>query len=372
MLWPISKVNGSSLNWLDEVHKEFYVQMFAGNCFTNCFSNEFIDVLIDSINTDVYFTAVYDLYKKLSIEEQIRYRSIFEQQINFIALFNDMTRSIIQANTPNLKKILVASRKLGGYLYSTTLDLQCFKAAMTKKFGARLRLSNMNEHFQSFKAINGNVCCFCGLENMIAETLVEAEPGSPVEEKPQHRASYDHFLPKKDYPFLAVNFDNLIPCCSTCNEKFKKAKDPLIENEIRQLAFKPFSNEVVNLEVNYENVDGDFKKIRVSIPNTNCDIEYKSQSWNRIFETIDRANHTLEHNFKEEWISYLLSSHNNLHGAKAKLKEVGVSLSGRVKQSREAYFKSLCYLYLSNMDDKTMTPLLRAVSDSFAQRIGKI
>jgi len=372
MLWSITKVNGSGLYWLDEVHKEFYVQMFEGNLFTNCFPDEFIDVLIDSINTDVYFTAVYDFYKKLTIEEQIRYRAIFEQQINFRTLFNDTTRSIIQADTPTLKKILEASRKLGGYLYSTTLDLQCFKGAMTKKIGAQLILSNMNEHFQSFKTTNGNVCCFCGLEYMIAEKLVEVDSGAAVEVKPQQRASYDHFLPKKDYPFLAVNFDNLIPCCGTCNEKFKKAKDPLLEKENRKLAFEPFTNEVANLEVNYENADGDFYKIRVSIPNTNCDVEYKSQSWNRIFETIGRANHTLEHNFKEEWISYLLSSFDNLQEAKAKLKEVGNNLSVRVRKSREAYFKSLCYLYLSNMDDETMTPLLRAVSDSFAQRVGKI
>jgi hypothetical protein len=47
--------------------------------------------------------------------------------------------------------------------------------------------------------------------------------------------SIDHFLPRSCYPALSVHPVNLLPICSTCNEKIKKNKDPLSEVHTRTL-----------------------------------------------------------------------------------------------------------------------------------------
>ena len=78
------------------------------------------------------------------------------------------------------------------------------------------------------KLIEGNgfkVCPCCGLIDF------EAEDSS-------FREDYDHYLPKKLYPLASVNFKNLVPLCSKCNQDRKKAKNPI---ESDRKAFYPFS-----------------------------------------------------------------------------------------------------------------------------------
>ena len=58
------------------------------------------------------------------------------------------------------------------------------------------------------------VCPYCGMEFV----------------KPTNRTKkqIDHFFPKREFPFLALNYYNLIPSCDTCNESPNKGtKNPL-------------------------------------------------------------------------------------------------------------------------------------------------
>ncbi len=41
------------------------------------------------------------------------------------------------------------------------------------------------------------------------------------------RPPLDHFLPKSNYPYLAVSLGNLVPCCGQCNSGVKLSLDPL-------------------------------------------------------------------------------------------------------------------------------------------------
>ncbi len=68
-------------------------------------------------------------------------------------------------------------------------------------------------HFNNLMAkMEERVCPFCGLESL----LCEHDDG---------RDDYDHYLPKADYPFIAVNFANLFPMCHRCNSKAKGSYD---------------------------------------------------------------------------------------------------------------------------------------------------
>ena len=61
------------------------------------------------------------------------------------------------------------------------------------------------------KRLGLRVCPYCG-RSYIYGFSTERD-GKTVAIKPQ----IDHLFPKSIYPFLAVNFFNLIPCCQSCN-----------------------------------------------------------------------------------------------------------------------------------------------------------
>lgn len=66
MLWPISNPLASGLYWLDEIHKNFYVELFDGNVFTDYFVDNFQQVLGASRKTKRLFQSVHDLYLALA------------------------------------------------------------------------------------------------------------------------------------------------------------------------------------------------------------------------------------------------------------------------------------------------------------------
>ena len=63
------------------------------------------------------------------------------------------------------------------------------------------------------------VCPYCGRQRVNMAS---------VPDRPDSKPPIDHFLPKSKYPFLAMSFFNLIPCCTVCNEFANKGDfDPL-------------------------------------------------------------------------------------------------------------------------------------------------
>ena len=72
------------------------------------------------------------------------------------------------------------------------------------------------------KNLGLRICPYCGRAYIYR--VVKASRNGLVSVKPQ----IDHFLPKSAYPFLALSFMNLIPCCSQCNmSPCKVDNDPL-------------------------------------------------------------------------------------------------------------------------------------------------
>lgn len=63
------------------------------------------------------------------------------------------------------------------------------------------------------------ICPYCGRQHINVARFPGYRDSKP---------NIDHFLPKTLYPFLAISFRNLIPCCSVCNEiANKRDYDPL-------------------------------------------------------------------------------------------------------------------------------------------------
>ncbi|CAA0100560.1 Uncharacterised protein [BD1-7 clade bacterium] len=360
MLWQVIKPPESGLYWLNEVHQQFYTDLFAGNEFENCFDNRFKPVLAGSAKTQSYFRAVFDQYTQLDELEKTTFEAVYNNHITYQIFFSDSSLSISRLPDPDpdpdrLTTLWSAAKTLGGYLYSTTMGLACF----TDAAGGT---PSMDRHYKAYKELNGNVCCFCGTEEMMEERNVKSDDGEV-----QWRASYDHYLPKKHYPFLAVDFDNLIPCCQKCNEKAKGERDVLEQGSNRRLAFNPYVDPIgASVVANYDR-EGINNVMSVTIEGTGCSLEEKANTWNDTFAVLNRVNCRLKA-FDASWLAPTLNGCADFVEARGAIQREISRCENSVKHEREAYFKALCFGEVVTKTDAQISDLLRTVDQIYAGR----
>jgi hypothetical protein len=109
------------------------------------------------------------------------------------------------------------------------------------------------------------------------------------------RSAFDHYLPKKHYPFSSINFKNLVPLCDICNESYKGQKDTLSikedegkanEKTIKIKAFYPYRWYIPDIKIKLTfNVKyyKDIQPEEVSIQITCDGFEEETKNWIRLF-----------------------------------------------------------------------------------------
>lgn len=108
-------------------------------------------------------------------------------------------------------------------------------------------------------------------------------------EDSKYREAFDHYLPKSEYPFASINFQNLVPLCYKCNSDRKRAKDP-IENDRK--AFYPFSAREHNIQIQFE-IDNtkDLDKLeRIDLTIIFNGENDKVETWDWLFDIKERYN----------------------------------------------------------------------------------
>jgi len=63
------------------------------------------------------------------------------------------------------------------------------------------------------KYLDPKVCYYCNIDYV---NVYESNNGEL-----KNKFTLDHFIDKGSYPYLALSFFNLVPCCSVCNSKIK-------------------------------------------------------------------------------------------------------------------------------------------------------
>ncbi len=81
------------------------------------------------------------------------------------------------------------------------------------------KFSNSYEAKQILKILDMDVCPYCN-----RAFTITVEKGKMNGSGKGIRPEFDHYFPRKYYPYLAVNLYNLIPSCGICN-KFKSYHD---------------------------------------------------------------------------------------------------------------------------------------------------
>jgi len=130
----------------------------------------------------------------------------------------------------------------------------------------------LKKHYDEFFKINEPLCPFCGLNSLEKDSS-------------NHRDDYDHYLPKDEYPFNAVNLRNLLPMCSDCNKKWKKIKNPIFSESIKK-SFYYFGVNESDIRVIINIVDIKTCTIEVSFVSTTMQEEVNS--WDRLFSLSRR------------------------------------------------------------------------------------
>lgn len=192
--------------------------------------NEDTKKLLDEIKDckiETQLKTLYDLFKKLD-EEQVKVLQtafVNNNQIDKICnkelepfRFKDLKKKF--KGNQEWNDLLEELKKFCTDMYTEHFKLKPFEA----------RYGTMKAYYDSLVK-NDAMCHCCGIETILTEDNIP-------------RDAFDHYLAKSIYPFISLNFHNLIPTCPHCNSSYKKEKDTLYEEkgktEKRVKAFLPF------------------------------------------------------------------------------------------------------------------------------------
>lgn len=118
-------------------------------------------------------------------------------------LDGDKLRKIITCKPQKLSNIILDFYKVYGRHYDTDSEWHNFKNYMINQYYRVMK----DYSYKLFEQLDVRVCPYCNREY----TFTTKRNNRRIH--PQ----FDHFFDKSTYPFLALSFYNLIPCCPTCN-----------------------------------------------------------------------------------------------------------------------------------------------------------
>lgn len=182
---------------------------------------------VKNCKIETQLKRLYDLFKKLD-EGQVKVLQtafVNNNQINKIC-----NKELMPFRFKDLKKIYEGNQDWEDLLKE-------LKKFCTDMYTEHIKLKPFEDRYGTMKAYydslvkNDSMCHCCGIDTILTED------NAP-------RDAFDHYLAKSIYPFISLNFHNLIPTCPHCNSSYKKEKDTLYEEEgkteKRVKAFIPF------------------------------------------------------------------------------------------------------------------------------------
>ena len=143
-----------------------------------------------------------------------KYEPVRYKDLKTVFIDNDEEKAV-----PNL------IRTFCNNLYNICLE----RVEFTKEYGT------LKSHYDNIVG-NQSRCPACGITQRL------------LTKHSKYRCAFDHYLPKGIYPFVSVNFFNLVPTCDICNGKYKTSKDTLFYRT-RKKAFYPYSQEPYDIQV---------------------------------------------------------------------------------------------------------------------------
>lgn len=102
-----------------------------------------------------------------------------------------------------------------------------FKKSLRKIFNYDVFSKKSNDKYDAYDLASNlkiAVCPYCNIE--YTTTIVTANQEKIC------RPAFDHYLPKSEYPLLALSFYNLIPSCTVCNSTLKGTEEFQLDKDL--------------------------------------------------------------------------------------------------------------------------------------------
>jgi hypothetical protein len=165
------------------------------------------------------------------------------------------------------------------------------------------KIGKIIDHYTEFMNVNKKgKCPFCGINDIKGNNHTK-------------RDAYDHYLPKKLYPFNSINFRNLAPMCNDCNSFYKSAKDPLHStNDNRRKAFYSYSSACYKVEIRISLTSTDIEHLTsddITIKFGPPDLLEELNTWNELFEIEKRYKDKCCSADARYWISQVIEEGEN-------------------------------------------------------------
>lgn len=109
-----------------------------------------------------------------------------------------------------------AQTKAGRYLSEVIFDYGNFRSSAQC---AKMFREGMNSNLFT--------CPYCNLNPIVVTDISDSDDNTQ-----DTYLDLDHFFPKSRYPYFAVSFYNLIPCCHDCNSKLKGASEYSLDKHV--------------------------------------------------------------------------------------------------------------------------------------------
>lgn len=274
MLFPLQFVNNCGLYNFIEVPAHFFKQIIVENAYGDIlFPDWFVPILAKSPKLQEEFEELANcIFSKTILKRKKVYRVFLNN--NHISRLCENKLFSLKVLDDDLNDVRIIAKKVFTRLYNTTLQ----GTLVEKELG-----ENIHQHYKKFREANKSQACpFCGLENY-------------PDRLKQSRSQYDHFLKISKYVFCSINFKNLIPMCSACNEAPNKhRKDILFEDEecnVRRQSFYPFSKcDGANIKVTNiaPSEIGNGGIWNVIVTYVNVHEQEKIETWKNVFNIEDR------------------------------------------------------------------------------------
>ncbi|WP_157418551.1 hypothetical protein [Bacillus cereus] len=252
------KINRDNLDLLSKRHFEDY---FVENGFLEKLKNvkeedsaqqKFFESILDQIEDiimgrpDVLHNIIENLYEEhCEIMQIIDDYNLWKIRKKEAKKVQEQIQKAEEEGMANLQELLKKSEKL-----KVILNLNDSQVTEMKEFVKKIeKIFNYNnfcsQHqkktgkkwgaYELVKQLKVGVCPYCNRQYITVSEPNENEEG-------RTRPQLDHFYSKSRFPYFAVSFFNLIPCCYVCNSNLKSNQECSVDTHIH-----PYKNDFGDL-----------------------------------------------------------------------------------------------------------------------------
>ena len=290
----LDNLNKIEAHGIYQLHDD--VLVFFQNCIE--YDGEFGEVLFtDNLwaviaaanDLEGYFVTCFDALNANGIDKQSVYDNLLAN--NRVV---DFCRGVVNYEQIDIEIYNLVNNAiiaLYGFLWSST-----FGNATTKKL-----YGDIKDHYEKFFDANCvplNLCPFCGLERYLRPKRLN------------WRDDYDHYLYQKNYPFLRINFDNLVPMPGFCNGKYVKHVQDILRvkgTNVPRLAYYPYHKVAdFTVSISCENMFAENEEWSIKVIKQEEGYEEEFETWKTVFKIEERFLDNIEENY-ESWIIELLN-----------------------------------------------------------------